>query len=88
MPNHVHVLMLPGVELWKITHWLEGRTAMEANQLLGRTGEAFWQHESYDPWVRNQREFDRIVEYIEENPVLAGLAAAAEDWPWSSATRR
>jgi putative DNA methylase len=59
---------------------------MEANLLLGRTG-AFWQHESYDHWVRNEREFNRIVAYIEENPVSAGLAAAVEDWPWSSATR-
>jgi len=87
MPNHVHVLMLPGVELPQITHWLKGRTAVEANRLIGRTGEAFWQHESYDHWVRNEREFNRIVAYIEENPVSAGLAARAEDWPWSSATR-
>jgi REP element-mobilizing transposase RayT len=79
--------MLPGVELPQITHWLKGRTAVEANRLLGRTGEAFWQHESYDHWVRNEREFNRIVAYIEENPVSAGLAARAEDWPWSSATR-
>jgi REP element-mobilizing transposase RayT len=87
MPNHVHVLILPRVAVPQITHWLKGRTAMEANLLLGRTGEAFWQHESYDHWVRNEREFNRIVAYIEENPVSAGLAAAAEDWPWSSATR-
>ena len=25
--------------------------------------------------------------YIEENPVLAGLAATPEDWPWSNATK-
>ncbi|MGB7762561.1 MAG: transposase [Bryobacteraceae bacterium] len=87
MPNHVHVLMLPRVELARITHWLKGRTAIEANRLLGRKGEAFWQHESYDHWVRNEREFNRIVAYIEKNPVSAGLAATVEDWPWSSATR-
>ncbi len=86
MPNHVHMLMLPLVAVPQITHWLKGKTAMEANLLLGRTG-AFWQHESYDHWVRNEREFNRIVLYIEENPVLAGLAATAEDWPWSSAAR-
>jgi REP element-mobilizing transposase RayT len=86
MPNHVHVLLLPRVAPARITHWLKGKTAMEANLLLGRTG-AFWQHESYDHWVRNEREFNRIVAYIEENPVSAGLAAAVEDWPWSSATR-
>jgi putative transposase len=85
MPNHVHVLILPRVALAKITHWIKGRTAREANLLLGRMGEPFWQHESYDHWVRNEREFCRIVKYIEKNPVSAGLAATCEDWPWSSA---
>jgi REP element-mobilizing transposase RayT len=87
MPNHVHLLILPRVALAQITHWIKGKTAMEANRLLGRTGEPFWQDESYDHWARNEREFNRIVEYIEENPVAAGLAATAADWPWSSATR-
>ena len=86
MPNHVHLLILPLVALPKITHWIKGRTAREANLLLGRAGEPFWQHESYDHWARNERELQRIVAYIEDNPVSAGLAATPEDWPWSSAT--
>jgi REP element-mobilizing transposase RayT len=87
MPNHVHLLILPQVSLPQITHWIKGRTARESNLLLGRGGEPFWQHESYDHWVRNERELQRIGAYIEENPVAAGLAATPEDWPWSSATR-
>ena len=86
MPNHVHLLILPLVALPKITHWIKGRTAREANLLLGRAGEPFWQHESYDHWARNERELQRIVAYIEDNPVSAGLAATPEDWPWSSTT--
>jgi hypothetical protein len=35
-----------------------------------------------DHWVRSGRELQRIVGYIEENPVSAGLAATAEDWPF------
>ena len=87
MPNHVHLLILPQVALPKITHWIKGRTAREANRLLGQEGEPFWQHESYDHWVRSPKELHRIAAYIEENPVSAGLAATPEDWPWSSATR-
>jgi REP element-mobilizing transposase RayT len=87
MPNHVHMLMLPQVALPQITHWIKGKTAREASLLLGRMGERFWQEESYDHWVRDEREFNRIVAYIEENPVSAGLAAAPENWPWSSAKR-
>jgi putative transposase len=87
MPNHVHLLILPLKALPQITHWIKGRTARESNLLLGRASEPFWQHESYDHWVRNEKEFQRIAAYIEENPVSAGLAATPEDWPWSSATR-
>ncbi|MCX6620942.1 MAG: transposase, partial [Acidobacteria bacterium] len=86
MPNHVHLLILPHAALPLITHWIKGRTAREANLLLGRTGEPFWQHESYDHWVRSARELLRIAAYIEANPVAAGLSTP-EDWPWSSATR-
>ena len=87
MPNHVHLLALPRVALARITHWLKGGTARQANAILGRAGEPFWQHESFDHWVRGERELGRIAAYIEENPVSAGLVKAAEDWPWSSATR-
>jgi REP element-mobilizing transposase RayT len=66
MPNHVHILILPHVALRQITRWIKGRTAREANLLLGRTGEPFRQDESYDHWVRNEREFHRIVAYIRE----------------------
>jgi putative transposase len=86
MPNHVHLLILPEVALPQITRWIKGRTAREANLVLRRVGQPFWQHESYDHWVRNEKEFQRIAAYVEENPVSAGLAATPEDWPWSSAT--
>lgn len=72
MPNHVHVLMLPRVSVSKLMQSLKSATAKEANRLLGRTGR-FWQDEYYDHWVRNEEERGRIVEYIEMNPVRAGL---------------
>src|SRR5258708_2591146 len=85
MPNHVHLLVLPKVAVAAITRWLKGSTARRANQLLGRTGQPFWQDESYDHWVRNGDELNRIVRYIENNPVAAGLTDSLERWPWSSA---
>jgi REP element-mobilizing transposase RayT len=86
MANHVHLLLTPFVEMTKITHSLKRFTAREANRILGLTG-PFWQEESYDRLVRNAGEFDRIVRYIECNPVKAGLVLAPADFPWSSAAR-
>jgi REP element-mobilizing transposase RayT len=88
MPNHVHLLIVPRVPIPTLTQRLKSYTAHEANRMLCRTGEAFWQSESYDHWVRDDHEWNRIVSYIENNPVNAGLAAKPEDYPWSSATRR
>ncbi|MCL4523596.1 MAG: transposase [Acidobacteria bacterium] len=85
MANHVHMLLSPLTPLRRITQSLKGFTAREANALLRRTGRRFWQDESFDHWVRDLEEFARIVTYIENNPVKAGLVAKPELWPWSSA---
>lgn len=88
LSNHVHMLLLPKIAPSRLLQSLKGATAREANRILGRTGESFWQAESYDHWVRDEGEWNRIVIYIEDNPVKAGLVQHAEDYPWSSASQR
>lgn len=87
MPNHVHLLLEPKVELEKIMQAIKGRSAKACNEVLGRQGLPFWQQESFDHWVRSAESFARIHAYIERNPVSAGLAKRPEDWRWSSAHR-
>jgi REP element-mobilizing transposase RayT len=84
MSNHVHLLITPLIDPRELMRRIKGRTAREANLLLGRTGQPFWQAESYDHWVRGEEEFRKIASYIENNPVVAGLVARAEDYRWSS----
>ena len=82
----VHLSIFPRVPVPAILRWLKSWTARQANQLLGRSGQPFWQDESYDLyWVRNRRQRDRMVRYIEDHPVSAGLVASAEQWGWSGA---
>jgi len=85
MPNHVHMLVSPQVPLPTLTKTLKTFTARRANALLGRTGNPFSQEESYDRLVRDQREFDRIHTYIENNPVRPGLVREPNEYRWSSA---
>jgi REP element-mobilizing transposase RayT len=89
MSNHVHVVFTPRLKtaeaytpLAQIIHTMKGYSAGRANQLLGRSG-AFWLHESYDHWVRSPAELDRIVAYVVNNPVKAGLVAEWQAWPWT-----
>ncbi len=91
MPNHVHLLLEPAadpisglpVALQRITQNLKGASSRRANFVLGRTG-PFWQAEGFDHWVRDSQEHERIVAYIDDNPVRAGLCGKPESWPWGS----
>ena len=101
MPSHMHWVFQPRAEWVKslpvertirsprerIMHSMKRHTAIESNRLLGLTG-AFWQHESYDHWVRDLDELERIIFYVENNPVKASLVARKEDWEFSSAYDR
>ena len=89
MPNHVHSLFTPGMghSLSGILQSWKSYAAKEANRFLGRRGR-FWQEDYFDRYIRNPTHFEAAIEYIELNPVKAGLCVAAEEWPYSSATRQ
>ncbi len=89
MPNHVHLVCTPLQDedgkyhaLHRILQSLKRHTARQANKILKRQG-AFWQAESYDHVVRDTDELARIVQYVINNPVKAGLAPDWEAWPWT-----
>lgn len=89
MPNHVHLVHTPRVKadgtyhsMTAIMHSLKRYTAQQANRILGRDG-AFWQAETYDHVVRDEAERGRVVEYVLNNPVKAGLVERWQDWEWS-----
>ena len=87
MANHVHLLVSPlesdGQPFHRILQSLKARTARRCNELIGGTGDAFWQSESYDHYVRNAAEMDRIVAYVLNNPVKAGLVEDWTQWPYT-----
>jgi REP element-mobilizing transposase RayT len=88
MPTHVHALFTPaeGWTLSKILHSWKSFSAREANKVLNRTGE-FWQSEYFDRAIRDERGFTAAIEYIEYNPVKAGLCSCPQEWRFSSAFR-
>jgi len=70
-----------------IMHSLKSYTAHEANRILNRAG-TFWQAESYDHWIRDEEELERVVAYIAGNPLKAGLVLRPEEWFFCSAHDR
>jgi REP element-mobilizing transposase RayT len=88
MANHVHVLLKPLGDFHRIMQGIKGYCAYRVNQLLKASGSAFWLDESYDHWPRDDEELFRIIQYVEANPVAAGLCRSPEDCRWSSGARR
>jgi REP element-mobilizing transposase RayT len=88
MPNHVHVVVEPmdGHTLSNIVKSWKSFTSRQVNAHLGRTG-AFWEADYFDRYMRNEDHLMRTIEYVENNPVKAGLVKEATEWPWSSAGR-
>lgn len=98
MPSHYHWVFRPLPEWFEtrgpmdehrsprqiIQHSVNRHAAASCNELLGRKGD-FWQRESYDHWVRDEEEMERIIAYIHANPVVARLVDSPDRYRFSSA---
>lgn len=89
MPNHLHLLLTPkdGFSLSEIVHSCKSYTANEANRILGRSGK-FWFPEPFDRYIRDYKHFESTIDYIENNPVKAGLCKDFREYEFSSAYKR
>ena len=85
MPNHLHFLVTFGEShrIVDVLREFKSRTARDANRAIGRTG-PFWMAGFFDRYIRDQRHFDVVRDYIRMNPVKAGLCASPDDWRWRS----
>ena len=85
MPNHVHLLAVPRTAgglaraVGRANRW----HARQINFRQGRRG-SLWQGR-FGSCVLDAQHALAAARYIERNPVRAGLAKRAWDWPWSSA---
>ena len=83
MPNHIHgIIFIVGaihelplqkyrrkMLLPKVIGYFKMNTAKQFNQILNRTGQPFWQRNYYEHIIRNEKELNRIREYIQNNPL-------------------
>ena len=87
MDNHVH-LIVQTVEptLSEGMHRLHTHYARYFNDRYDRVGHLF-QGRFGSSRLWTPAAVAAKVDYVEQNPVAAGLCARAEDWPWSSSSR-
>ena len=85
MPNHVHFIMTPCDPdgLRRTFAEAHRRYAARIHARLKVTGH-LWQGR-FSSTAMDERHLLAAARYVPMNPVRAGLAARADDWPWSSA---
>lgn len=85
MDNHIHLLAVPvdARALARTIGLAHARHARRLNAPHGWTGH-LWASRFFSTALDTPHLWTAI-RYVELNPVRAGLAARAEDWPWSSA---
>jgi len=86
MPNHVHILMtVPGeMSLEKAMQLIKGSFSFRANKELEFRGE-IWQRGFSDERINDEQSFQQHQEYIDNNPVNAGLANSPVEYLYGSA---
>ncbi len=93
LPEHIHaILTLTEGDAdysgrWRRIKGLFSRHVAHRDAQLkpNQKGEyALWQRRLWEHTVRDDRDFERHVDYIHFNPVHHGLVSRVRDWPYSS----
>jgi len=77
MPDHIHL-----IARWDHARGL-GRTVMAFKGIVAKRHAVKWQQGFFDHRIRSSGELQAKTEYVRANPVRAGLAANASDWPYA-----
>lgn len=83
MPDHVHILLTVHNEMTieKAMQLIKGRFSHRLSHESGYKGEV-WQRGFTEVQVMNHEGFEAHREYIAQNPVKAGLAGSADEFPF------
>jgi dTDP-glucose 4,6-dehydratase len=87
MPDHFHLVITPSskITLERALQFLKGGFSFLAKKRLGSNAE-IWQAGFAFETVQSQADYERIRDYIWQNPVRRGLVSRPEEYRWSSAS--
>ncbi|MFK7948276.1 MAG: transposase [Saprospiraceae bacterium] len=70
-------------QLSQVMQYIKGGSAREINLILNNTGNKVWAKDSYDHFIRDDKEFKNVINYILQNPVKAGLVESTDNWKYT-----
>jgi len=85
MPDHIHFFCKPTHEACTLSelmqHWKEWTSKRIKREMELKDG--VWQEEFFDHLLRSHESYSEKWNYVEQNPVRAGLVERAGDWPYA-----
>ena len=88
MSTHVHMVLQPiecsnssYFSVARIMHSIKSYSSKKVQKEMNSRG-TFWQDEYYDRLIRNDKDFQEIMNYVVYNPVKAGLVKSPENYRW------
>jgi putative transposase len=86
MPDHLHFFTVSDESQGaaSLSHFVGGFKQWTAKGILGAAGAAppLWQRQFFDHLLRSDESYESKWHYVRENPVRAGLARTADEWPY------
>jgi REP element-mobilizing transposase RayT len=79
MPDHVHFFIRGSID-FDLGLWVRGLKRVVAAAVTGGRG-PLWQRGFFDI-IRNSESYSQKWDYVRLNPVRAGLAQQADEWPF------
>ena len=80
MPDHVHLFVCGDAD-FDLSKWIGGLKRAISAAVAEKRTTPLWQPGFFDHLLRSDESYAQKWQYVQENPVRAGLVARSEDWP-------
>jgi putative transposase len=84
MPDHVHFFARPETEACPMAKWIQMWKGVSSRRIAKALNlpRPIWQADYFDRYLRSTESYSKKWDYVEQNPVRAGLVERFEDWPY------
>ena len=81
MPDHMH-FFVRGDNHFGLAKWVNGLKRAISVAIGATSDRPLWQPGFFDHVLRNEESYAQKWEYVQQNPVRAGLVNLAAEWPY------
>jgi len=84
MPDHVHFFARPDIRGLPMAKWVQLWKGVSSRKMAKalKISPPIWQADYFDRYLRSAESYSQKWDYVEQNPVRAGLVERFGDWPY------